>query len=331
MVNWRTNEQMAQLAHELGTEMTQMLDNEGGGVPDYPPLVPGGSPTPNPQRTIVDSLVRDAMDFMSLEPQKVADEYQRMQRAAGATGANEESKRDLKRALARLSANWHGAAAEAFAGQMSDIEEFMNQQETNLLLAAQAMGTAFGLAVHMRESYCNLAENTIAACRNVLAKQSHDGGPQVSLASGVEIVKAGVKLVDVDTVKKLKDWAIDRFFDAAKGAAEKKPVQDTGAAATVDFYVRARDQLRRSFRDGLSQLRDWLNDQHWAYIRKPIPLLVPLPACTDVDSPDFSYGRFFNDHHESGSYAPRVEQERKNYLDEKHPHGFIAEALDGER
>src|SRR6266508_1797533 len=100
MVNWRTNEQMAQLAHELGTEMTQMLDNEGSGVPDYPPLVPGGAPSPNPQKMIVDSIVSDAVDFMSLEPQKIADEYQRMQRAAAATGENEEAKRNLKRALA---------------------------------------------------------------------------------------------------------------------------------------------------------------------------------------------------------------------------------------
>src|SRR6266540_3003136 len=157
-VTWRTNEHMAQLAHELGTEITQMLDNETGGVPNYPPLVPGGAPSPNPQKMIVDSIVADAVDFMSLEPQKIADEYQRMQSAADATGENGEAKRNLKIALAQIAANWHGAAAVAFAGQMSNIEEFMDQQEMNLLVAAQAMGTAFGLAVRIRESYCNLAE-----------------------------------------------------------------------------------------------------------------------------------------------------------------------------
>lgn len=329
MANWRTNEQLAQLARELGTEMTQMLDNAGVAVPDHAPLVPGGAPSPNPQKMIVDSIVNDAVDFMSLEPQRIADEYQRMQRAAAATGENEEAKRNLKRALARLSANWHGPAAEAFAGQMSDIEEFMDQQEKNLLTAAQAMGTAFGLAVHMRESYCGLAENTIVACRNVLANQSQS--PRAGLAVGIQLVQAGIKLADVDTAKKLKDWVIDRFFDALKGAVEEKTVDDSGAAAVVDSYARARDQLRRSFQDGLNQLRDWLNDQHWNYIRKPIPLLSPLPSCTDVDSPDFSYERFFSDHHDAGSYTPRVEQERTHFLDEKYPHGVIAERLEGPR
>src|SRR5689334_13316365 len=192
MVNWRTNEQMAQLAHELGTEMTQMIDNDTGAVPDYPPLVPGGAPSPNPQKMIVDSIVADAVDFMSLEPQKIADEYERMRSAADTTGGNEEAKRNLKIALARLSANWHGAAAEAFAGQMSDIEEFMDSQERNLLLAVQGMGTAFGLAVQIRESYYSLAENTAVACKNVITRQNRDKAPHAGIAMGVEIVKAGL-------------------------------------------------------------------------------------------------------------------------------------------
>lgn len=327
-VTWRTNEQMAQLARELGTEITQMLDNEGPGVPNFPPLTPGGAPSDNPQQMLVDSIVADAVDFMSLEPEKIADEYRRMQKAADDTGENGDAKRNLKIALTQIAANWHGDAAVAFAGQMSNIEEFMDQQERNLLTAAQAMGTAFGLAVRMRESYYNLAENTIAACRNVLAKQNQGESPRAGLAMGVDIVKSGIDLVDIDTVKKLKDWAVGKFFDALKAAVEEKPIEDSGAGQVVDSYVRSRDQLRRSFEDGLNQLRDWLNDQHWAYIRKPIPLLEPLPSYTHVESPDFSYERFSNDHHNAGSYTPRVEQERKRYVEEKHPSGVIAQRLD---
>jgi hypothetical protein len=330
MVNWRTNEQLAQLARELGIEMTQMIDNDTGGVPNYPPLVPGGAPSPNPQKMIVDSVINDAMDFTSLEPQKIADEYLRMQRAADATGENDDSKGNIEIALTKFAANWHGDAADAFGKQMYNILGFMQQQERNLLTAAQGMGTAFGLAVHMRESYGNLAENTIAACRTVLTKQGRDKAPHAALALGVEIVKAGFKLADVDSVKKLKDWAIDRFFDQLKAITEDKPLDDSGAAAVIDSYARARDQLKRSFADGLNQLRDWLNDQGWEYIRKPIPLLSPLPGCTDVRSPDFSYARFFSEHHDAGKYTPKVDQERKKYLDE-HPPGLIAERLDGER
>jgi len=201
---------------------------------------------------IVDSIVADAVDFMSLEPQKIADEYQRMQSAADATGENGEAKRNLKIALAQIAANWHGAAAVAFAGQMSNIEEFMDQQEMNLLVAAQAMGTAFGLAVRIRESYCNLAENTVAACQNVLAKQSHDEGPRAGIAIGIDIVKSGIDLADIDSVKKLKGWVVDKFFDALKEAVEEKPIEDSGASQVIDSYTRARDQLRRSFEDGLS-------------------------------------------------------------------------------
>ena len=330
-VAWRTNEQLAQLAHRLGTAITTMLDHEGPGVPDFPPLTPGGAPSDNPQRTLVDSIVADAVDFMSLEPQKVADEYQRMQQAADDTGENGEAKGNLKIALTQIAANWHGDAAVAFARQVSNIEEFMNQQERNLLVAAQAMGTAFSLAVRIRESYCDLAETTIAACRNVIDEQNQGESPKAGLAMGLEIVKSGVDLADLDSVKKFKGWAIDKFFDALTDAVEEQPVDDSGAGQVVDSYLRSRDQLRRSYEAGLEQLRDWLNNQHWAYLRKPIPLLAPLPSCAHVESPDFSYEKFLNDHHSPGTYGSKVEQERKKLVEAQPPSGAIAERLADER
>lgn len=321
MASWRTNEEMAMLAHEMGELILQAFENEGKGLP-Y-------TPGPNPEQTVVSSLVYDAMDFMSLDPHKITEEFLRMQRAAFDTSQNGDAIGSLRLASGRIVSSWHGDAAEAFVVQMSDIELFMAQQERHLLRAAQAMGTLFGLSARIRESYCNLAENITAACKAIIAKQTHQDSSAM-IATGIEIVKSGTDLLRVDKIGDLKDWAIDKFFELMSNAAEKEPIDDSGASQVTDSYVRARDQLRRSFEDGLNQLRDWLNEQDGAYMQEPVDLWEPLPSCTDVGSPDFSYERFWNHRHDTSTYTPRVEEERKKYVEEKQQsNGVIGKRLDG--
>ena len=96
----------------------------------------------------------------------------------------------------------------------------------------------------------------------------------------------------------------------------------------VDSYLRSRDQLRRSYQNGLNQLRDWLGERKWDYLGTPSHLLDPLPACADVHSPDFSYGRFFDDHHDPTVFSPKVEQQREKEAAGK-PHSLISTTLEG--
>lgn len=328
-MTWRTDAELTEIARELGAAMAHMLELDQRGPLGDTPLVPGGSPSPNLGATIMESMALDARDFMSLDPQKITDEYNRMTRAATASAGADTVRSGLDAGLARLAANWHGDAAEAFTFQMGYIKRFLERQEATLLVAAQGMGTAFALSVSMRQSFYDLAENTAVACDAVSdKKQSADGGSSFEVSSGVEVVKNCVKLFDIDSIKKMKGWAVDRFFDALTGVTKKEKVDDSGAQAVVDSYLRSRDQLRRSYQDGLNQLRDWLGERKWDYLGTPSQLLDPLPACADVHSPDFSYSQFFDDHHDPTLFSPRVEQEREKAAT-GNPHGLISATLEG--
>jgi hypothetical protein len=63
-----------------------------------------------------------------------------------------------------------------------------------------------------------------------------------------------------------------------------------------------------------------------------IGLPEPLPASTNVGSPDFRYEKFFYEDHDPADHAPEVERERQRHADEKtKPDGVIAQRLGGDR
>ncbi|HEV8554848.1 MAG TPA: hypothetical protein VGR06_00430 [Actinophytocola sp.] len=76
MPGWTTNEDLALIAHRLGTAVMAMYDKAG--ITVSLPAYPGGTPSPDSRQTFVNSFIADAEDFMSVEPQKVHDEFSRM-------------------------------------------------------------------------------------------------------------------------------------------------------------------------------------------------------------------------------------------------------------
>lgn len=330
MSEWKSDLALGQLAQELGEQMVTMYRSCGIDIPDVY-LDPQGPPSPHIDRTVVGMFIIDAGDFMSLDPQRLIDEYRRMQQVADAISP-EGSGVHAPLALAHSKlAGWHGEAADAFAEQLTDIEDFMAQQQEALAYAMQAMGTAFGLAVQFRQSYYDLASNLIEVCRAVIAKRPPpETVTSTMLALGRKMVQLGTGALGAKDAKELLKFGIEKFKDAFDGLTEKAPIDSGDAAKVLGSYLTTRDRLRGSFEDGLHQLAAWLDGQRGAYFSVQVPILDPMPACTDVHSPDFSYRHFFNDHHDPDSYSPRVEREQRRLVHANSPDGPIHRRLKGE-
>lgn len=320
-MTWRTDSDPRDIALQLGGKFIEMLTKAGGWVPNHGGMGRAG----NPRNIVTDGVIFDAELFMALDPQKITDEYFRLQRAARATGEDSEALAELEVAGSRL-ATWHGTAATEFAKQMSFIQKFMEQQEDRLLLAVKAMGMTWQLTVDMRHSYYDLAEAAFAACELEMEQQTTRDA-KAALGMGAEAVKAGINMF-TGNIKDLAKAGIDAFVSMTSKGAEIA-LEGSEAGQVIDNYHRARDQLRRSWEDGLWAIRDWVNNQEAELSRDDMPLLEPMDPCVNVDSPDFSYDKFSSHYQPPASFGPKVTEERKKMTVEHVPSGVIAERLGG--
>jgi hypothetical protein len=325
---WPKDNQLHDMGFALGSKFLQMFDKVG--VNFDLPAHPDGLPTPDVGGSIVTSVTKDAEDFASLDPQRIMDAYFTVQGMANATaGDGSEARANLQLAHSWLSANWHGEAARAFAGQMTNIENFMVKQKEYYLYGVQALGTAFVLSVRVRENFINLTDNTIAACQAVIDEQVQKAAEaQIDVLE--QVVKAGMELVTFEKGSDLAKVGIEIFLEIVK-KAKPEPIDTSGALQVVDSYVRVRDRLRNSYDNGLNELKSWLGKQESAMSGNNTGILAPLPVICDIDGPRFTYTEFYNENHDPKVFGPTVEQERQKHLQEKQqPPGEIGQRLDGE-
>ncbi|WP_436494714.1 hypothetical protein [Actinokineospora sp. HUAS TT18] len=314
---------MHDVAVRLGEKIIEMYTDAGEWVPSW------GGPGGNPRQTYIESLVIDAQEFMALDPQKITDEYFRIQGAAQRTYSG-EAKAELEVAGSRLAANWHGEAATEFAKQMSYAESFMEQQAERMAFAMQALCTAYHLAVEIRRSYVDLAEAAIAACDVEMGKQAgREAKARVGLGS--ELVKAVIGGLGLKGALEIVKQTIDGAVSVVS-KTEEIELEGSEAGEVVNLYLAGRDRLRHHWESGLWDIRDWLAQQDSALSKDSVPLLEPMPSSVDVYSPDFSYKHFYSDHHAPETYAPRVEEQRRKLIDAKNleePSGLIGHLLAG--
>src|SRR5437660_7590859 len=287
MDDWKNDATLGLVALNLGQKVVEMYDSCGIPIPDdY--LDPKGPPVGDVQQKVIEMFILDAEDYTSMDPQKIVDEYQRMQKPADATGTEgSEAAIHLDTAHGLVLAHWQGDAAIAFAEQLDKITKFMDQQQERLVYAMQAMGMAFGMAVQFRQSYFDLAQATIEACRDVIDKRPPEPTVNsVMIALGREMVTLTVEALGAKNPKELAKTAIGWFKDKFEKSKESVSVGNGDASRVLNGYLDARQRLRDSYDGGLSRLRDWLDAQRSAYFSLNVPILDPLPSCTDVHSPD---------------------------------------------
>lgn len=318
MADWKTDSELYEVADQLANKIMQMYTDAGVFIP-----------VGQKRDAVLESVRLDTETYMSLDPQKIIDEFQRMQHAARDTGEDAVARGLLQASNIKIGSAWFGEAADAFGHQMTYIEVFMQQQEAQIMFAAHSMGTLYTLAVQARRSYHDLAGATISACQKEMGEQrERDNKAMVGIFG--EIAKACITgFVKPGKPSEVVRWGLETFIDIGSKTHEVL-VDGSEAENVVGSYNSARQQLQGSFEDGLNQLTKWINMQENELSKDKVHLLEPLPLCTDVDSPDFSYQKFFSPERDPSSFGPRTELERRKIHEERNrPSGLIGHRLDG--
>jgi hypothetical protein len=323
MADWQTNFYLANRSNDLADAMLTMLNVTTG----QPANVPGVGDPANGEAAVRDSLIADAEYFMSMDPERLEQEFDSQVRAANLT-LDADARASVRLVQDVLDPNvWHGTAAELFHKQMTHIETFMDQQSSQALLAAQAAGMMFSVSVQYRESFYDLVDKTIAVCNAKIAERAAEATNWKSVT--LDIIGAVKNLVTGKTAADLLNWSVDQILSATKSFTDK-PAPDGAPAEIVDGYLNARNSLTQSYESNLGNIKSWLESRCGDIEQLKLPLLEPLPVSADVDSPDFRYENFSYHEPVPGVDNGSVERERTRYAQEKaKPDGLIGVRLAG--
>jgi hypothetical protein len=268
----------------------------------------------------------DAELYMSMDPDRLTEEYDEIRTAANANGPLSDPRSTVAAAQAELGSHWHGEAAQAFFNQLQHVQQRIVTQHDYTLVAAQAVAMMYTVSVTFRASCHDLMTKTAIVC-DAIADQH---APQPT-----NWAKVIVDLVDkaISVVKNPQDvfgMAIDETLGRISQATENTAVDGAEAGPVVDGYVAARDQLFASYEHSIGQIHEWIDARRKEFDNLDATLPEPLPSSANVGSPDFRYERFYLDGHTPADYAPEVERERQRHADEKSkPDGVIARRLTG--
>jgi uncharacterized protein YukE len=302
-ITWVADAELGILAQRLGEKIIEMYAKaEIGSV---------GGFGPNHDGTLVESVILDAADFASLDPQKIIDESERMRSVVLALGGQGQAKADLDQAATILATRWSGDAADRFHDQMKFIQYFLEDHARVAERPMVALGMALAVSMRVRANYQQLAEATIVACDQEIAAQAQrtaeaDIKRTSTLITGVighfgnnpaELVKSGISGV---TNVIATEMEID--------------LKVSGAPDVVMAYTAARDHMRADYDDALTQITQWLDRESEGLTASEVALFRPLPTSFSPTSPDFRYENFASGHHPVAEFAPVVEGPRAEAL-----------------
>ncbi|WP_436496812.1 hypothetical protein [Actinokineospora sp. HUAS TT18] len=278
---------------------------------------------------LVDASRRHVEIANSLEPQKIADEFDRTLRAAQSVGQNAEAVAKLRVAATSHLVGWTGPAATAYKEQLAKMETFCEHQQTDLANALQALTATFGVAVEVRRGYHSLFLSTIEAAKHEMDQQ--DGrDTKFAVALIGDFAKGAL---NINPIRLLSGGALETLIDV--GTHVHEYAAEGGADAVVNTYLSAANRLEEELRDGLLTIRGHLRGHLDRVAKIDPPLFRPLPSNCDIDSPDFRYESFAlagQDRSVTDGLAPRVSAEREKYAkettDRDNP---IGRRLDGDK
>ncbi|GGS16023.1 hypothetical protein [Actinokineospora fastidiosa] len=247
--------------------------------------------------------------FITLDPQKIIDEMERVQSAASAVAydLSEEFRAAMRQARDHLS-DWLGPAADAFRQQLTHIEAFTNRHSDLITRSVGALGASVAVATHVRRDYLELADNTVSAIDKVI-RDGEQSGAAFALKIGGGIAKTVIgALADPRTAlatvaQGVIDFAVETVDYGIKGADFNE---------VLGSYVHEEDRLRRDYEAELDAISHSLRLADGDLADEAFSMYRPLPSNTDVDSPDFRYEHFFTKERlPDDEFNQRVENERE--------------------
>ncbi|CAM3993366.1 hypothetical protein KIPE111705_35155 [Kibdelosporangium persicum] len=295
MAGWRSNEQIENAAEHLKATFRWLKDDE---------WFASGNP-----REHIDIIPRDVRIVLSLDPQKLADEYERMHKAARAVGTNGDLEADLAESAAHL-ANWTGDAADEFRRQVKKIETFCDDQQGRILRGLQCVAAAYALATEVRDSYHKLVQATEAAAR-IAKEDAEKEDTKLYWAILHNLVDGMLNSSPRNFLNQGAVTGVQISKDITQRVIEGDDADQVMAA-----YRREADGLCESFGNALDRITQDLSGQVQD-AADPETLCKPLLPICHVHSPAFRYENFKNEIRGVGPIGPIVAEEREKYLAEK--------------
>nr|CEL16141.1 hypothetical protein [Kibdelosporangium sp. MJ126-NF4]CTQ94067.1 hypothetical protein [Kibdelosporangium sp. MJ126-NF4] len=299
MVAWRSNDEIERAAQHLQATFVWLKDDEW--------------PSSGYPRAHVDAVDRDWRIVLSLDPRKLADEYERMHKAAAAVGTNGPLDADFDQTLWHLGA-WTGAAADEFKRQVSMMKTFCDDHQLRMLRGVQCVAAAYALATEVRDSYLKLIVATEAAARNA-KEESDKEDTKLVWASLANLVSGILSANPASMLTSTLETAVQIGKDVSQ-----RMIEGDDSDQVMDSYRREADGLFQQFGMTLDGLTTEFNGQRVS-AEEPTDLYEPLSPQCDVRSPDFRYERFANTVHNPGPVGSVVEEERQKYVVERKAEG----------
>jgi hypothetical protein len=295
MGGWRTDKDIEDAVNNLQDRFMAMRDDNfpAAGIP----------------HAQIVGVSRDRDIYLSIDPQQVYDEYQRVYQAALAVGDNYDAVAELRQSIRYLT-NWTGAAADEFKKQMDKMEVFCDEQQTRILRGLMGLAATYTVAIEGRGSFYKLLLAAEVAGREEMEDQAKE---DAKLQSALLFDIAGGILSG--NPKKLLGSPLETLVEMGKDVVDRV-IQGNDADQVMDSYRREADWLNEQFGNALDRIRTDLGDQINDAVQ-PSDMYRPLPLICDVRSPDFRYENFQDTAHSPGLIGPVVEDERKKYAEEK--------------
>ncbi|MFD1044257.1 hypothetical protein ACFQ1S_00925 [Kibdelosporangium lantanae] len=301
---WKDDQVLYDIAVQLGANFAG-LAIKGGGLEWSPEVV-------NAMRG---QLLGNAADFLSLDPQKIIDEWERMQKAAKDVGVDMSDAVTVELGATKDHLQgWYGQGADAFRAQVDAMRSFTGQQFDFTTRAIQALAAMLKIAVQSREDFVALAQATIDKITKAFAAADDDEPVTnflIKMGNGVAKAVLGVISDPEKAVFAIAENVLDISVEGVTYSVNGVKVADV-----VNSYVGQRDKLLAGYENELKMVADRLHsDQEQALT--PSKLLTPLPLSLSVNSPDFRYDNFMSKDMDPGQFSPKVETERQKYAADK--------------
>jgi hypothetical protein len=292
MGDWKSDDEVRSAADRAARGLIDLFDDE---QPDGKWL---GSPEAYPDgggAVLLRGLLDDADQVLSLDPQKIIDEFERMKKA------------------------------DAFRHQISMIQAFLGQQTGYLITTVESLAVLLAASVQARRDYVAVADATGAAVAKALEQHS-DADTKIMISAGASVVSAVLGIATGGA------WltATAGVVIGASSAGLQLAVDGDKFAEVAAGYRTGKDQVLTSYQDVVRHALAKVQEAERDLLGEKNELFAPMPPGIEVHSPTFRYEDFSSADRPGAGFAPKVDRERRKPVARQGPAGTpIQRRLDG--
>ncbi|SEF37137.1 hypothetical protein SAMN05421837_112250 [Amycolatopsis pretoriensis] len=328
MADWKTDDEVRSAADRAARRLIDLFDDE---QPDGKWL---GSPETYPNgggAVLLRGLLDDAGKVISLDPQKIIDEFERMKKVGRAL--DQDTSTDIIDAFRTIDysvQDWEGGGADAFRHQISMIQAFLGQQASYLVKTVESLAILLAASVQARRDYIAAADATSAAVAKAL-QQHADADTKIAISVSASVVSAVLGVATGGA------WftASAGVVIGASSAGLQLAVDGDKFAEVAAGYKTAKDQVLTTYQDVIETALGRVQDAERDLLGEKNELFAPMPPSITVASPSFHYGDFSSGDRPVVEFDPKVDQEHRKLIDQHGPAGLtdpatpIQRRLDG--